>query len=246
MIVHISCPGTRYAEVQFNVGPRTLVEDAMKAVAEEWDCDITTVNLTYLSDLLPTGSLLASHGLPRNAGIIAVVSEKVVFTKEDFSKGRIARTSALFEANPDKVCILDASTMNNYGRLETSFNMLPPSVKTVAFTNCEFVREIGGFFLCGSVGLTFLDLSALSAVTSIGGYFLSDCAQLRSVDLSPLCNVIAIGAGFFAKCTLLEELDMNPLIRLKRVDSSRFLESCSAWSSESRKQFLDAINGEEE
>eukprot|EP01060_Flectonema_neradi_P021040 TRINITY_DN28546_c0_g1_i1.p1 TRINITY_DN28546_c0_g1~~TRINITY_DN28546_c0_g1_i1.p1 ORF type:complete len:244 (+),score=39.71 TRINITY_DN28546_c0_g1_i1:49-780(+) len=242
MIVYITCPGSRHREVEFTVGQRTIVEDAIKAVGEEWDVDITTINLTYESDVLPGSSLISSLGLPNGAGIFAVLTEKKVFTKDDFRKGKVAKTSALFEANPDKICILDASTMNNYGRLETTFNMLPPSVKNVAFTNCEFVKEIGGFFLCGSAGLTSVDFSALSGVTSIGSYFLSDCCQIATVNLAPLNKVTSIGEGFLSKCTSLTNLDMNPLTRLQRVSTSRFMDSCPAWNPESKKMFLSTIN----
>jgi len=56
-------------------------------------------------------------------------------------------------------------------------------------------------FLDGCTGLTTVDLSPLSNVTSIGASFLDGCTGLTSVDLSPLSNVTAVNYGLMTNCS---------------------------------------------
>jgi len=55
-------------------------------------------------------------------------------------------------------------------------------------------------FLWGCSGLTSVDLSSLSQVTTIGHHFLYGCSGLTSADLSSLSHVANIGIHFMGGC----------------------------------------------
>ena len=63
------------------------------------------------------------------------------------------------------------------------------------------LTSIGYNFLYGCSGLTSVDLSSLSQVTTIEDYFLYECRGLTSVDLSALSHVTMVGIFFLRGCT---------------------------------------------
>jgi hypothetical protein len=90
--------------------------------------------------------------------------------------------------------------------------------------------SIGDYFLSGCTGLTSIDLSGLSGVSSIGNYFLNDCVELTSLDLSGLSGVSSIGANFPNNCKKLTSLDLSGLSGVSSIGSG-FLNDCSGLTS---------------
>ena len=226
----VSFPDLCLPNIDIDVTANTTGGEVIEVAANEWNVDPTSFNITTGGGTICSKvTAVVQYMLEPGAELIAIRKESITLqdlTDIDYNN----KIDKRFEANPQAICILDASTMLDetgcFQTMEAMRLLIPTSVRRIAFTNCKGITEIGDSFLADCSCVTHIDLSAFTEITSVGRSFLKYCESLREIDLSPLCNVTEISDCFLFGCGMLTELNLSPLSKVETVESS-FLRECS-------------------
>jgi hypothetical protein len=89
-------------------------------------------------------------------------------------------------------------------------------ITTIDLSPLTQMTSIGDNFLHGCSKLTEINLEPLEGVTSIGSDFLSGC-EMPTIDLTPLANLTSIGNNFLSYIRDLKNIDLSPLNRLTSI-----------------------------
>ena len=92
---------------------------------------------------------------------------------------------------------------------------LPAALVIPAKIGNEEIKEIGSAAFAGYTGLTSLDLSGCTSLTTIGGYAFSDCTGLTSINLP--ASLTTIGDQAFRDCKGLISLDLSGCTSLTTI-----------------------------
>ena len=223
MEVYFSFPDTNFPTLKFEVNETSVTEDVLKEASKEWDIDLDGLQLMFVSEVLPSDQNLLSIGISAESEL-QVIREKQIFCKEDFQIGDFDN---LFKSNPNKLCLIDASTFtDDDGVLIIT---LPQIINRIAFTKTEGVTRIGPKFLYHS-NVQSISLEGFENVTYVGRSFLCGCNRLLGIDLAPLHNVKKIKSFFLCGCSLLKSLDTTPFGNLESLGNS-FLHGCTKLQS---------------
>ena len=97
---------------------------------------------------------------------------------------------------------------------------LPAALVIPAKIGNEEIKEIGSAAFAGYTGLTSLDLSGCTSLTTIGESAFPGCTGLNEVKLP--ANLTKINNGAFSGCTGLTSLDLSGYTSLTTIGESAF------------------------
>ena len=109
---------------------------------------------------------------------------------------------------------------------------------SIDLSNCTSLTSIGDFAFCNCSRLTSITLP--SNLTSIGEDAFWYCSGLTEVDLSNCTSLTSIGGEAFAGCSGLTEVDLSNCTSLKSIGSSAFF-NCSGLTSITLPSSLTSI-----
>ena len=233
MEVLLTCPGSDYPDVMFTVTDKSVVSDALRVAADEWNAVEELLQLSHEAELLRNSSLLVSYGLESGSQLsVSVIS---VFGKNWLvDDGKKKKLVELHERGDERL-LLDTSTFAVDGCVEIKRELLPFEFSRISFLNpttvilsadCS-VSIIGNGFLKNSLSLTDIDFSGLQSVTSIGDCFLQECESLTLIGTSGLSGVRTINKGFLEGCLSLTSVDLSVFVNVESIGGG-FLFECQS------------------
>eukprot|EP01060_Flectonema_neradi_P034741 TRINITY_DN61_c0_g1_i2.p1 TRINITY_DN61_c0_g1~~TRINITY_DN61_c0_g1_i2.p1 ORF type:complete len:335 (+),score=41.94 TRINITY_DN61_c0_g1_i2:71-1006(+) len=161
---------------------------------------------------------------PKTASQISVTVTEAMLRNEETRKA----ISSKFSNNPNLECIIDVSGKDV---LEIETEILPSTIRRLAFVNCGSCTAISHHFLNHCDFLVSVSFHGLGNVTEIGAFFLRDCTSLCSANLSTFEKVSVIEEGFFFGCTSLRCIEgMTSLQSVSQI-GARFLCDCESLES---------------
>ena len=128
-------------------------------------------------------------------------------------------------------CLLDGQIndyfMSDYDR----------PIKSIHFTNVDFVTHIADYFMWICYDVTNLDMTPFSGLREVGEYFAGCCTELKSVTFHPSVMLTQVPNGFLFECEALEAFDM---LLFEGVDDVpvEFLNGCKSLSKVDFGPFL--------
>ena len=108
----------------------------------------------------------------------------------------------------------------------------------VDLSNCTSLTSIGEYAFNSCSELTSIDLSKCTSLTSIGEYAFSGCSGLTSITLPS--SLTSIERNTFSSCRGLTEVDLSNCTSLKSIGSSAFF-NCSGLTSITLPSSLTSI-----
>ena len=133
---------------------------------------------------------------------------------------------------PEGVTVIAANTCTNFYELENltlpstlvtiernAFNYCP-KLKTVDFTRCKHLKEIGEYAFARCEKLEEIDLSKCTQFKSLSSKSMSFCDNLKKIILP--VSLEEIGNETFNYCKKLEEVDFSLSTQLKRIGDEAF------------------------
>ena len=224
MQVFISLSDSMCLDVAVTITSCTLVEDLLQIVSSEWDLDSDFLELFYEGNLLPSETLLLSHGLESDSHLIA--SQVSVFKKKLLTNSSKRNKISQLKLR-DRHLRLDTPAFVDDGCVEFKSEWLPSGIEQLSFSNdCFIVTQVADYFLSESC-ITKLSLSQLSHVMNIGKSFMSECKSLQEVDLTGLRNIINVEDDFLSGCASMEFLDLSGFQQVIALNS-KFLNCCES------------------
>eukprot|EP01060_Flectonema_neradi_P005849 TRINITY_DN1391_c0_g1_i2.p1 TRINITY_DN1391_c0_g1~~TRINITY_DN1391_c0_g1_i2.p1 ORF type:complete len:658 (+),score=78.96 TRINITY_DN1391_c0_g1_i2:71-2044(+) len=243
----ITFTGPEYPDVIFEATKDSVVGDAVRAAAQEWDIKNYLVDLSFEGNMLSWQKNLFSLGVEAHSQLVAS-SAGCLFGKDDLAdETTLQMATKLYEAH--NILHLKLSTFVHDGALpdislpsafrnlsfhdtdlttqifKSSFSLI--NVETITFEGLRVLHSIGNKFFSRCIQLTKLDITSAVKISFIGKDFLTECIALTTLLLPSTSNIKLVVDGFLSGCTSLTAVDLSFLSNAKTIGCS-FLCGCEA------------------